>query len=226
MRCAGFAASRKRSMLWPLPRMGDPLLRLSGGDCESGEVASGQMRFELTAAPDFIFSLAFSPNGRLVAAGSQDGIIRLWRPPGGKPIHWFTGHRSQVTSLAFSADGALLVSGSYDNTALIWDVSQAARTDGPTQSRRPRRPLDRPGQRRRAVGQGDGQAVPRERTARERSRPEQRCPNRLDYQDRRRIGKASGEVDPTGESDGSRSIGNKERSKRSGSATRQCRRSC
>jgi WD40 repeat protein len=75
--------------------------------------------------------LAFTPDGRIIAAASEDGTIRLWETVTGEQIRTFDGHQSAVTSLAFSPDGKRLASGSADGTALVWDVYGRVLPDQP-----------------------------------------------------------------------------------------------
>jgi WD40 repeat protein len=68
--------------------------------------------------------VAFSPNGKLLAAGNGDGSIQLWNPAtGGQLGIPITGHAARVESLAFSPNGTTLASGSDDGTARLWDTT-------------------------------------------------------------------------------------------------------
>ncbi len=68
--------------------------------------------------------IAFSPNDRLLAAGSWEGQIRLYDFRKGVLVRApMSGHTSWITSLTFSPDGKLLVSVSWDGTARLWNVA-------------------------------------------------------------------------------------------------------
>jgi len=71
----------------------------------------------------FVYSVAFSPYGLLLASGSLEGTIKIWRVKDGKEIRTLTGHTMGVSSVAFSPDGLLLASGSHDKTIKIWQLS-------------------------------------------------------------------------------------------------------
>jgi WD40 repeat protein len=70
-----------------------------------------------------VYSVAFSPDRRLLASGSHDGTIKLWEVASGSLVRTLTGHTSTVRSVAFSPDGRLLASGSADETIKLWDVA-------------------------------------------------------------------------------------------------------
>ncbi|ETO10827.1 NB-ARC domain-containing protein [Reticulomyxa filosa] len=70
-----------------------------------------------------VYSVQFSPNGKIIVSGSGDKIIRLWDTSSKKLIQSLEGHSKDVTSVQFSPNGSRIVSGSLDNTIRLWDVS-------------------------------------------------------------------------------------------------------
>jgi predicted NACHT family NTPase len=71
---------------------------------------------------DFVLSVAFSPDGRFLATGHDNGEVRLWRVADGKELAIYRGHSNSVRSVAISPDGNILASGSADNTIKLWDL--------------------------------------------------------------------------------------------------------
>ncbi len=70
-------------------------------------------------------ALTFSPDGRELAVGSQQGTIALWSlaRPGGSHLHVrLPGHRGWVTSLAYEPDGRRLACTSSDPIVEVWDL--------------------------------------------------------------------------------------------------------
>ncbi|MFM9266635.1 NACHT domain-containing protein [Tychonema sp. BBK16] len=67
-------------------------------------------------------SVIFSPDGKLLATGDSDGVVRLWESSSGREILTCKGHTNVVESVAFSPDGEILASGSYEKTIKLWDV--------------------------------------------------------------------------------------------------------
>ena len=68
--------------------------------------------------------MAFSPDGKRIAAGNSDGTVRVWDAATGRPVGQpMTGHTGSVNSVAFSLDGKLIASGSSDQTVRLWNAA-------------------------------------------------------------------------------------------------------
>jgi WD40 repeat protein/3',5'-cyclic AMP phosphodiesterase CpdA len=59
----------------------------------------------------------------LVAAGGDDGVLRIWDPVTGSQLREWTGHADEVLSLDFTADGRWLASGGAGGVVRIWDAA-------------------------------------------------------------------------------------------------------
>ncbi len=71
---------------------------------------------------DSVNSIAFSPDGRFIASGSDSGAIQMWDAQTGQIVTTFMGHTNTVYSVAFSPNGQMLASGSWDGTIRLWNV--------------------------------------------------------------------------------------------------------
>jgi hypothetical protein len=79
-------------------------------------------RLTLRGHKGVVFSISFSPDGKMLASGSRDGTIKIWNISDGQTLFTLTGHAKDVKSVAFSPDGKILASASMDGTLKIWDV--------------------------------------------------------------------------------------------------------
>jgi dipeptidyl aminopeptidase/acylaminoacyl peptidase len=77
----------------------------------------------LDANTSSVLSIAFSPEKGKLAAGYDDGIVRIWDLNTGQETATLVGHFSSIMSVSFSPDGSKLGTGSWDKTAKIWDLS-------------------------------------------------------------------------------------------------------
>src|SRR5579862_7410162 len=67
-----------------------------------------------------IASVAWSPDGKVLASAHVDQMVRLWDVSTGQLLKTLQGHTAPLTSVAWSPDGKTLASGG-DTTARLWD---------------------------------------------------------------------------------------------------------
>ena len=84
--------------------------------CEKGQCTSSR---ELPS--ETVRCLTFSPDGRTLALGCDDGSIRLWEMPAAHERAVLEAHVDVVRSLSFSPDGRRLVSTGQDRLVMLWD---------------------------------------------------------------------------------------------------------
>ncbi|MGC8642636.1 MAG: WD40 repeat domain-containing protein [Isosphaeraceae bacterium] len=86
------------------------------------DVATGGRRATLHGASHCLKSVAFSPDGGLIAFGEIDGTVILWNAYSYQTKSIFHGHSTQVSSLCFSPDGRTLATADEDSIVRVWDV--------------------------------------------------------------------------------------------------------
>ena len=84
---------------------------------------SGRQLLELSGVTGSVRALAFSPDGKTLAAGG-DPDIHLWSIPSGAALGRLAGHTGKLWALAFDGTGNRLASGGSDKTVRLWDVSR------------------------------------------------------------------------------------------------------
>ena len=68
---------------------------------------------------DIVKSVAFSPDNKVLASGSEDKTIILWDVETGKQVNSLSKHAGSVNQVTFGRDGSLLVSASADASVMI-----------------------------------------------------------------------------------------------------------
>jgi hypothetical protein len=76
---------------------------------------------------DAIHTLAFSPDGKILASAGYDRLIKLRDVAANKDLQVLRDHSDAVYSLAFSPDGQLLASGAADRAVKVWKVATGER---------------------------------------------------------------------------------------------------
>jgi WD40 repeat protein len=95
------------------------------GEVVLWDLAAGKERAVLRGHRPTPLVLAFSRDGRALAAAFTDGKtggVRVWDVAQGRQLAALEGHKQPVFCLAFSADGKTLATGSADGTVKLWDV--------------------------------------------------------------------------------------------------------
>jgi WD40 repeat protein len=67
-------------------------------------------------------TVRFSPDGRIIVSGGQDGTTRLWNPETGEKIQFYNQNESEVVSVCVSPDGQQVLTGSNDSIMRLWDI--------------------------------------------------------------------------------------------------------
>ena len=94
----------------------------SDGSIELRNPVTGIVRTRLPSRHVGINRLAFSSDGKRIAAGYWDGTAVVWDVASGRRLRTIAAHNGVVEGLAFSPDGTELATGGEDTAAKIWDI--------------------------------------------------------------------------------------------------------
>ncbi|KAI1486282.1 WD40-repeat-containing domain protein [Biscogniauxia mediterranea] len=109
-----------------------PPYDIPGGDVSSEKIPERR----ILGHKEDIDGLAFSPDSKFLASGSDDHTACIWEVDTGKMQTKLTYHRSHVTTVCFSPDGNFLATGSTDYTIGIWKQLSPGQWDGGDEERK------------------------------------------------------------------------------------------
>ncbi|MFO0929188.1 MAG: hypothetical protein U0736_19555 [Gemmataceae bacterium] len=90
------------------------------------DAAAPAPRWQVDAHQGWVRALAVSPDGQTLASCGNDGLVRLWSLPDGKPVRTLSGHDCHVYNVLFHPDGRSLVSADLKGKLKHWDVARGA----------------------------------------------------------------------------------------------------
>ena len=101
------------------------LIATAGQDVKLWEV-SDQTETATLQHDEYVWALAFSRDGKLLAAGDGGGTVKVWDVQKRQAIARLTGDTTSVYSVAFSPDGRTLASAGYQGQIKLWSVANWA----------------------------------------------------------------------------------------------------
>ncbi|CCH61957.1 hypothetical protein TBLA_0F04240 [Henningerozyma blattae CBS 6284] len=91
-------------------------------DPQSSNNSNSEQQTNPESSDLYIRSVCFSPDGKFLAAGAEDKLIRIWDITTKQIVMILKGHEQDIYSLDYFPSGEKLVSGSGDKTVRIWDL--------------------------------------------------------------------------------------------------------
>jgi WD40 repeat protein len=104
---------------------------VSNGSIKLWDIRTGTELRTIQSDSGWVYSVAFSPDGKTLATGA-DNSIKLWDVATGQNLHVLRGRDGR--SLAFSPDGKILASGNSSSTLDLWNISTGTHRSLPAKS--------------------------------------------------------------------------------------------
>jgi WD40 repeat protein len=98
-------------------------LKAATGEVRLWDLGTGNNTAALRGPWEGVAAVAFSPDSKRVAAGT-DAVVRVWERATGRELLVLGGHKAVISCLAWTPDGKVLVSGSLDGTVRAWDLQK------------------------------------------------------------------------------------------------------
>lgn len=102
-------------LIWDI-KTGELMTRLNDG------LTPGASNAKTSLAPSPVVILEYHEETNILAAGHEDGTIKVWDLTSGSVMVTFLGHKSAISVLKFDRKGTRIVSGSADSTVIMWDL--------------------------------------------------------------------------------------------------------
>ncbi len=99
--------------------------RLISGDAEVArlwDVTSGKVLHAWPVGQGGVSAVAYSPEGRLLAAAGENATAFVWDVESGRPVHRLHGEGTYIYALAFSPDSGSLLVGVENGSAMVWNL--------------------------------------------------------------------------------------------------------
>jgi WD40 repeat protein len=71
---------------------------------------------------EFVYDVAVTASGSLIAGAGSDGSLYLWQWPQTKPVAKLSGHTGGVYCVSLTPDGKHLITGGRDTAVRVWDI--------------------------------------------------------------------------------------------------------
>jgi WD40 repeat protein len=97
----------------------------SSGKLNIYALPGGALVKSVTAHPNFVFSVNYSPDGTMIGSGGTDNKAKIWDANGTLKFT-LTGHTHDVTSVQFTPDNAYLVTAGNDGNIKIWSTADGS----------------------------------------------------------------------------------------------------
>ena len=103
--------------------IGKQIALYAGHDLKLWDINAGKVTLSFSGTTSFVNTVRFSPDGKSLATGGNDSLIRIWDMRGETVPQALKGHKRRVVELAFKDNGKMLASYDDEVTAKVWDLS-------------------------------------------------------------------------------------------------------